>query len=100
MKILTTLRAARSLIAGILIGGSIVVTVFAVTVASPSATQTVLVIAAAMVLVLGFTLQMVVTRPSLPRRTNAFDTAASRITIMEADHAHHFGAAPRALLAG
>jgi hypothetical protein len=62
MDILTTLRAARSLIAGVLIGGSVVMTVFAVTVASPSSTQTVLVIAAAIVLVLGFTLQVIVTR--------------------------------------
>ena len=74
MDILTTLRAARSLIAGVMIGGSIVMTVFAVTVASPSSTQTVLVIAAAIVLVLGFTLHVVVTR--------------------------HFVAAPPALLVG
>jgi len=74
MHILTTLRAARSLTAGVLIGGSIVATVFAVTVASPSSTQTVLVIAAATVPVFGFTLHVVATR--------------------------HFGAAPRARLAG
>jgi DMSO reductase anchor subunit len=61
MHVLTTLRAARSLIAGALVGASIVVTVFALTVADPSSTQTVLFIAA-VVLVLGFTLQAVVTR--------------------------------------
>jgi len=60
MGILIKLRAVRSLIAGVLIGGAVVVTVFTVTVASPSGTQTVLVIAAAIVLVLGIALQVVV----------------------------------------
>src|SRR4029453_3764717 len=98
MKILTMLRAARSFIAGILIGGCVVVSVFAMMVASPSASQAVPVIAAAVVLVLGCTLQVVVTMPSQPRRMNAFGPATSRITIMDADHPHHFGARPRALL--
>lgn len=64
MDIRTKLRAVRGLIAGVLIGGAVVVTVFAVTVASPSGTQTVLVLAAAIVLVLGVTLQVVVVRQS------------------------------------
>ena len=73
MNLLTTLRAARSLIAGVLVGGSIVVTVFALTDTGPSGTQTMLFIAAAIVLGLGFTLQVVVAR--------------------------HFGSPPRARLA-
>ena len=62
MDMLTKLRAVCGLIAGVLIGVAVVVTVFAVTVASPSVTQMVLVIAAAIVLVLGIALQVVFVR--------------------------------------
>jgi hypothetical protein len=63
MKKLTTFRDAGSLIAGLLIGMSIVVTVFVMTVPDPSSTQTVLVIGASIVFGLGLVLQAVVTRP-------------------------------------
>ena len=63
MKRLTTLRDAGSLLAGLLIGLSIVVMVFVMTVPDPGSTQTVLVIGASIDFALGLVLQGVVTRP-------------------------------------
>jgi hypothetical protein len=71
MKKLTTFRDAGSLIAGLLIGLSIVVTVFVMTVPDPSGTQTVLVIVASIVFALGLVLQAVVTRPQQQGTNNA-----------------------------
>jgi hypothetical protein len=71
MKKLTTFRDAGSLIAGLLIGMSIVVTVFVMMVPDPTSTQTVLVISASIVLALGLVLQAVVTGPRQRDTSNA-----------------------------
>ena len=69
MKKLTTFRDAGSLIAGLLIGMSIVVAVFVMMVPDPSSSQTVLVIGASIVFALGLVLQAVVTSLGSMART-------------------------------
>lgn len=76
MNDLTRLRDAGSFIAGLLIGVSLVITVFATTVVDAGRGQMVAVIVAPLVLALGLVLQVVVTRPS-QRRTNGRELAAS-----------------------
>lgn len=62
---------AGSFIAGLLIGLSIVVSVFAMMVAEPSDWQRLWIIGAPIILALGLTLQVVViTRPWYPRTTD------------------------------
>jgi len=80
MTNLTNLRDVGSLIAGLLIGPSLVVTVFAMTFADTSARQTVWVIVAPIVFAFGLVLQLVITRPTRPpqRRTNDRELAASQ----------------------
>lgn len=62
-----TFRDSGSLIAGLLIGMSIVVTVFVTTVPDPGSTQAVLVIGASIVFALGLVLQAAVTGSFGPR---------------------------------
>ncbi len=76
MKNLTSFRDTGSLIAGLLIGLSLVVTAFAMTVAETSGKQTVWVVIDPIVLALGIGLQLVITRPR-QRRTNEREFGAS-----------------------
>ena len=66
---LARFRQAGSFIAGLFIGLSIVVPVFAMMVASPSDWQTFLVFGAPLILALGITLQVVITAKPRHRRT-------------------------------
>jgi hypothetical protein len=72
----TRFRDTGSFIAGLLIGVSFVITVFAMTVVDAGRGQMVGVIIAPLVLALGLVLQVVITRPS-QRRTNGRELAAS-----------------------
>ena len=68
-KSLTRFREGGSFIAGILVGLSIVVPVIALTGASPTDWQTFLLFGAPMILVLGITLQAVITAKHRHQRT-------------------------------
>jgi hypothetical protein len=75
MKNLTTFRDAGSLFAGLLVGVSIVVPVFAMTIADHGDRQTVWLIVASIVLALGLIFQAAVTRS----RTDDRRLAVSRL---------------------
>ena len=79
-------RQAGSFIAGLLIGLSIVVPVFAMMVASPSDWQTFLVFGAPIILALGITLQVVIT--AKPRHRRAIDTKLRTFPIRLMDLIH------------
>jgi fucose permease len=72
-------RQAGSFIAGLFIGLSIVVPVFAMMVANPSDWQTFFVLGAAFILALGITLQVVIT--AKPRRRRTIDTKLEAFPI-------------------
>jgi len=79
-------RQAGSFVAGLFIGLSIVVTVFAMMVASPSDWQTFLVFGAPIILVLGITLQVVITAKPRHRRTIDTKLGPFPIRLMELIH--------------
>ena len=85
-KLLAGFRRAGSFIAGLFIGLSIVVPVFAMMVANPSDWQTFLVFGAPIILALGITLQVVNT--AKPRHRLKIDTklGAFPIRLMELIH--------------
>lgn len=76
MKNLTSFRDAGSLIAGLLIGLSFVVMVFAMTIGDASGRQMVWIMIAPIALACGLVFQLVITRPR-HRRTNDRELAAS-----------------------
>ena len=79
-------RDAGSFIAGLLIGLSILVPVFATMVADASDWQTLWVFGAPVILALGLTLQLVVTSKPRHRRTAAQELGALPIGFMELSH--------------
>jgi preprotein translocase subunit SecY len=83
---LARFRQAGSFIAGLFIGLSIVVPVFAIMVTNPSDWQTFLVFGAAIILAVGITLQVVIT--ARPRHGRTIDTklGAFPIRLMELIH--------------
>jgi hypothetical protein len=83
MKNLTTFRDAGSVIAGLLIGLSIVVTVFAV--ADPGGVKTVLGMVAPIALALGIVLQALVTRPAQATAHERFGPCSLAIAIEGGD---------------
>ena len=83
---LARFREAGSFIAGILIGMSIVVPVFAIMVANTSDWQTFLVFGAPIILALGITLQVVITAKPRHRRTIDTKLGAFPIRSMELIH--------------
>ena len=84
---LARFREAGSFIAGLVIGISIVVPVFAMMVADPSDWQTLLwVFGAPVILALGLTLQVVVTAKPRHRRTRDQEIGALPIGFMELSH--------------
>ena len=83
---LARFRQAGSFVAGLFIGLSIVVTVFAKMVASPSDWQTFLVFGAPIILALGITLQVVITATSRHRRTIDTKLGAFPSRLMELIH--------------
>jgi len=88
MKTLATLREAGSLVAGLLIGLSIVVPMFALTVADFGDREVVWMIITLFVLALGLILQAVLTTKPQPRqrRPNEPDPAAAHLIFMELSH--------------
>jgi hypothetical protein len=83
---LARFREAGSFIAGLVIGISIVVPVFAMMVADPSGWQTLCVFGAPIILGLGLTLQFVVTAKPRHRRTAHPEPGALPIRFMELSH--------------
>ena len=85
---LAMLREVRSFIAGLLIGLSIVVLVFAMTVADPGNWQALWVFGAPAILALGLTLQAVANANIRPRRrrTAQPEFGALPIRFMELSH--------------
>ncbi len=83
MKTLATFREAGSLVAGFLIGLSIVVPMFALTVADPGDREIAWVIVTLVVLALGLILQGVLTTKPRQRGTNEPELAAARLIFME-----------------
>jgi hypothetical protein len=81
---LARFRQAGSFIAGLFIGLSIVVPVFAIMVANPSDWQTFVVVGAAIILALGITLQVVITAKH--RRTIDTKLGTFPIRSMELIH--------------
>jgi hypothetical protein len=79
-------RQAGSFIAGLFIGLSIVVPVFAMMVANPSDSQTFLVFGAPIILALGITLEVVITAKLRHRRTIDTKLGAFPIRSMELIH--------------
>ena len=79
-------RQAGSFIAGLFIGLSIVVPLFAMMVASPSDWQTFLVFGAPIILALGITLQVVITAKPPHRRTIDTKLGAFPSRLMELIH--------------
>ena len=79
-------RQAGSFIAGLFIGLSIVVPVFAMMVANPSDWQTFLVFGAPIILALGITLEVVITAKPRHRRTIDTKLGAFPIRSMELIH--------------
>jgi len=86
MKTLATLREAGSLVAGLLIGLSIVVPMFALTVADFGDREVVWMIITLFVLALGLILQAVLTTKPRQRRPNEPDPAAAHLIFMELSH--------------
>jgi hypothetical protein len=83
---LAMLREVRSFIAGLLIGLSIVVLVFAMTVASPGNWQPLWVFGAPAILALGLTLQAVANIRPRRERTTQPEFEALPIRFMELSH--------------
>ena len=83
---LARFRQAGSFIAGLFIGLSIVIPVFATMVANPGDWQTFLVFGAPMILALGITLEVVITAKPRRRRTIDWKLRASPIRPMELIH--------------
>jgi hypothetical protein len=83
---LARFRQAGSFIAGLFVGLSIVVPVFATMVASPSDWQTFLVFGAPIILALGITLQVVIT--AKPRHRRTIDTKLRTFPIRLMDLIH------------
>ena len=83
---LTMFREASSFIAGLLIGLSIVVLVFAMTVTSPGDWQALWVFGAPVILALGLTLQVVANTKRRHRRTTPPEFGALPIRFMELSH--------------
>jgi uncharacterized membrane protein (UPF0136 family) len=83
---LARFREAGSFIAGLLIGLSIVVAVFAMTVADPDDWQTSWALGAPIILVLGFALQVVVTTKPTHRRMTAPKLGTLPIGFTELSH--------------
>ena len=83
---LARFRQAGSFIAGLFIGVSIVVPVFSIMVANPSDWQTFVVLGAAIILVLGITLQVVITAKPRHRRTIDTKLGTFPIRLMELIH--------------
>ena len=79
-------QQGSSFIAGLFIGLSIVVTVFAMMVANPSDWQTLLVFGAPIILALGITLQVVITAKPPHRRTIDTKLGAFPSRLMELIH--------------
>ncbi len=79
-------RKAGSFIAGLFIGLSIMVPVFAMVVANPSDWQTFLVFGAHIILALGITLQVVITAKPRHRRTIDTKLGPFPIRLMELIH--------------
>ena len=79
-------RQAGRFVAGLFIGLSIVLTVFAMMVASPSDWQTFLVFGAPIILALGITLQVVITAKPRHRRTIDTKLGAFPSRLMELIH--------------
>ncbi len=86
MKNLATFREAGSLVAGLLIGLSIVVPMFALTVADPGDRAIAWMIITLFVFALGLLLQVILTTKPGQRRTNELDLAAARLIFMELSH--------------
>lgn len=86
MKTVATFREAGSLVAGLLIGLSIVVPMFALTVADPGDREITWIVVTLIVLALGLMLQAVLTTRPRQRRTNEPDLAAAPLTFMELSH--------------
>jgi hypothetical protein len=86
MKRLARFRQAGSLVAGLLIGLSIVVAVSAIMVAEPSDWRTLWIFGAPIILVLGLALQVVVTTKPRNRRITDPGLGASPIRFMELIH--------------
>lgn len=83
---LARFRQAGSLVAGLLIGLSIVVAVSAVMVVNPTDWQTLWIFAAPIILALGLALQVVVTTKPGHRRTIDPELGASPIRFMQLIH--------------
>ena len=79
-------RQAGSFIAGLFIGLSIVIPVFAMMVSTPSDWQTFLVFGAPIILALGITLQVVITAKPRHRRTIDTKLRTFPIRLMELIH--------------
>jgi len=79
-------RQAGSFIAGLFIGLSIMVPVFAMVVANPSDGRTCLVFGAPIILALGITLQVVITAKPRHRRTIDTKLGPFPIRLMELIH--------------
>jgi len=86
MKTLATSREAGSLVAGLLIGLSIAVPMFALTAAEPGDREVAWMVITLFVLALGLLLQAVLTTKPRQRRTNELGVAAARLTFMELSH--------------
>jgi hypothetical protein len=85
-KSLATFRDLGSFIAGILVGLSIVVPVFAMLEADPGDWQTLWVFGPPIILALGITLQVVATNKPRPRRTPAPELGALPVRFMDLNH--------------
>ena len=83
---LARFREAASFIAGLLIGLSIVVPVFAMMVADPGVWQTLSFFGAPIILALGLALQIVVTSKPRHQRATAAELEALPIGFMELSH--------------
>jgi hypothetical protein len=83
---LARFQQAGSFIAGLFIGLSMVVPVFAMMVASPSDWQAFLVFGAPLILALGITLQLVITAKPRHRRTIDTKLGGLPIRLMELIH--------------
>ena len=79
-------RQAGSFVAGLLIGLSIVVAVFAMMVASPSDWQTLWIFGAPIILALGVALQVVVTNKPANRRATHPEIGGSLVGFMRLMH--------------
>jgi hypothetical protein len=83
---LPILWEAGSVIAGLLVGTSIVVPVLAMTIADPDGWQLFRVFGALFILALGLTLQVVVTAKPRRRHASSTETGALPAGLMELSH--------------